>query len=355
MSRSPSLLPALLSLVFLGAWIASCSEDKSPSCIPGETRFCSELGRCKGVQSCLADGSGFDACDCSEGPRDGAGGSAMEQEGPAPLIGRACSEDVECGSGLRCFQSDADEFFGAGPSGGYCTVQCTQNTDCTSVDPQSQCQSGLCLRTCRSMNPTSVRENKCLTRRDVVCQSEAYLGITAFSGARQAGLCMPQCGSDEDCGERFCDLARGLCVATRPAGAPVGAACAVNADCLGGTCVPADGASMQRLCTAPCVFGQPVGCGDGVSAEPRNYACLQPLMRGAFSAEGLGDVGLCVEVCTTDADCAQAENGFVCRPDDRVARVGRSGFCLTAQPVDGGDAGDGGLDSGIVDASDAAN
>jgi hypothetical protein len=105
------------------------------------------------------------------------------------------------------------------------------------------------------------------------------------------------------------------------------------------------------------VFGQPVGCGDGVSAEPRNYACLQPLIRGTFSAEGIGDVGLCVEVCDVDADCAQVESGFVCRPDDRVAAVGRAGFCLTPEPG-GADAGDGGLDSGVdagPDAADASN
>jgi hypothetical protein len=260
----------------------------------------------------------------------------MEEEGPTPLVGRSCSEDVQCGPGLRCYASDANEFFGAGPAGGYCSLPCTQNPDCTGVDPQSQCTEGLCLRTCRSMDPTSVRENKCLTRRDVVCQSEAYLGVTPFSGLRQAGLCMPQCGSDEDCGERFCDLARGLCVTTRPTGAPVGAECEVNQDCLGGSCVNADGSGLSRLCTGPCVFGQPVGCGDGV---------------------WLGDVGFCVEVCDVDADCAQVGNGFACRPDARVVRVGRAGFCLTATPTDGGDAGDGGLDSGVGDAeaSDASN
>lgn len=356
MSRSPNLLPGLLSLTLLGAWIASCSEDKSSGCTPGETRLCSALGRCQGVQSCLADGSGYDECDCSAGPRNGTGGSSTE-EGPTPLVGRACSEDVQCGSGLRCYPSDANDFFGAGPAGGYCSLPCTQNTECTGVDPQSQCESGLCLRTCRSMDPTSVRENKCLTRRDVVCQSEAYLGVTPFSGLRQAGLCMPQCGSDEDCGARFCDLARGLCVTTRPAGAPVGAECEVNSDCLGGSCVNADGSGLNRLCTGPCVFGQPVGCGDGVSADPRNYACLSPLIGGAFSSEGLGDVGFCVEVCDVDADCAQVQNGFACRPDPRVAPVGRIGFCLTATPTDAGDAGDGGLDSGAgdADASDASN
>jgi hypothetical protein len=278
----------------------------------------------------------------------------MEGEGASSLVGRACGQDDECGAGLLCFPSDGDGFFGAGPAGGYCSLQCAENTDCTSVDPQSQCQSGLCLRTCRSMDPTSIRENKCLSRRDVVCQSEAYLGITAFSGLRQAGLCMPQCGSDEDCGDRFCDLARGLCVTTRPTGAPVGAACEANTDCLGGSCVNADAAGEQRLCTAPCVFGQPVGCGDGVSADPRDFACLAPLIGGAFSSEGVGDVGFCVEVCDLDADCAQAPNGFACRPDPRVERTGRAGFCLTPLAAEG-DAGDGGLDAGVDAASDAAD
>jgi hypothetical protein len=358
MSRSPSLLPALFSLVMLGAWIASCSEEKSSVCIAGETRLCASIGGCKGVQSCLANGTGYGECDCSVGPREGVGGGSME-EGPTPLIGRACTEDAECGSGLTCFRSDANDFFGAGPAGGYCTLPCAQDTECTNIDPESQCDAGgLCLRTCFSKTPQSFRENKCLTRRDVMCQSEAYLGVAAYAGSRQNGLCLPQCGSDEDCGDRFCDLARGLCVSARPTGAPVGAACDTNEDCLGGRCVNADASGVQRLCTAPCVFGPPVGCGDGVSADPRNYYCLAPLFRDFLSSEGIGDAGFCVELCDVDADCAQVQNGFVCLPDERVARVGRSGICLTPQPSDAGsDAGDGGLesDAGDADAPDASN
>jgi hypothetical protein len=173
---------------------------------------------------------------------------------------------------------------------------------------------------------------------------------------------MPQCGSDEDCGGRFCDLARGLCVSARPAGAPVGALCEANDDCLGGSCVTADSTGLLRICTSPCVFGPPVGCGDGVSADPRNYACLSPLITGTFGigAEGLGDVGFCVEICDVDADCAEVANGLVCVPDERLARLGRSGFCLTPGAPDadaGPDGGDGGLDAGSGDAEapDASN
>jgi len=291
----------------------------------------------------------------------------MEDGSPTPLVGRACGEDTECGTGLRCFRSGANEFFGGGPARGYCSIECSQNPDCTGVDPQSQCDSGMCLRTCRSQNPTSPRENKCLSRVDVVCQSEAYLGIAEFSGVRQRGLCLPQCGSDEDCEGRFCDLARGLCVSAQPSGAPVGASCEVDADCLGRRCINATSSGSEKLCTAPCVFGPPVGCGDGVSADPRNYVCLQPLISGFVSSEGLGDVGFCVEMCDVDGDCSQVQNGFACQPDARVARLGRAGICVVPAPdagADGGDAGpdtgvDSGLDSGLdanVDASsDSSN
>lgn len=360
MSRSPSLLPALLSLIWLGAWIASCSKDESSACTPGTTRLCAAEGSCRGVQSCLNDGSGYGECDCSVGPREGEGGSSMEG-GPTTLIGRACAEDEDCGSGLRCFQSNGDDFFGAGPAHGYCSLPCTTTSECTAMDSQSQCESGICLRTCRSQNPTSFVENKCLSRADVACQSEAYLGIAEFSGSRQRGLCLPQCGSDEDCGGRFCDLARGLCVSARPPGAPVGALCQVDSDCLGGSCVPADSTGTLLICTSPCVFGQPIGCGDGVSADPRNYSCLAPLISGVFiGSEGLGDVGFCVEICDVDADCAEFANGIVCLPDDRVSRLGRAGFCLTAPPSipdAGADAGDAGLEAGNgdADAPDASN
>lgn len=352
MKHPPRLMPVLFTLTLLGGWIASCSDDSSRVCTPGTTRLCAGVGRCEGAQSCLEDGSGYDECDCSGTPRMGAGGSAMD-DGITPLVGRECEEDADCGTGLSCFESGSNEFFGGGPSGGYCSAPCQSNTECSALDPSAVCDAGLCLRSCRSLDPTSVAENKCLGRHDVVCQSEAFLGVSMFTALRQRGLCLPQCGSDEDCAGRFCDLARGLCTDTRPQGALVGEYCESGADCAGGSCSRGGG---EAACTAPCVFGQPVGCGDGASANPRNFGCWDVVVSGFVASEGYGDVGFCMELCDVDADCSQnPTRGWICDTQSRVElrgqlvgaeRFGRAGRCIPPQPGDAGaDAGDAGTDA----------
>lgn len=48
---------------------AAAAPAASPSvCTRGQTRECVGAGACKGGQTCLADGSGFGACDCGPAP-----------------------------------------------------------------------------------------------------------------------------------------------------------------------------------------------------------------------------------------------------------------------------------------------
>jgi hypothetical protein len=339
----------MLFLGLCGGWIASCGDDSDRACVPQETRICAGIGRCEGVEVCLPDGSGYDGvCDCSGPPRDGTGGTSNEPEPLTPLVGRACAADADCGEGLTCFTSASNEFLGGGPGNGYCTLNCTADSECSSVDRQSQCvlfgvdPTGLCLRTCLSRDPTSLQENKCLGRRDVVCQSEAYLQLAAFSGLRQQGWCYPQCGSNQDCPGRQCDLARGICVDTPTPGKAIGEPCAGNGECAGLYCVGLAGG--ESFCSAPCVLGQRLGCGDG-SSGARTAGCFLPQVQGFLSSEGIGDVGFCVELCAEDADCAQAATGWSCEATpDAELRWSAVGVC------DAPDLPDGGIDAG-VDAS----
>ncbi len=304
----------------------------------------------------MPDGSGYGECDCSSRPREANGGSSGEM-GPTAYIGRACTETAQCGPGLTCFTSDSNDFLGGGPALGYCSTPCTADSLCTSIDPQSACVAttqtgnGLCLRTCLSLSPRSVAENKCLGRRELGCQSEAYRGITPFSGARQPGWCFPQCGSDEDCPGRFCDLARGICTDTAPTGLPIGARCEQNGDCVGKTCIGFG--PDERFCSAPCVFGGQVGCGFGVGASTRGAACISPRVLGTLvGAEGSGDMGFCGELCATAAECEQsATRGWICDVSDNAQEsFNRPGVCDAPEPGDAGaDAGDGG--DAAVDAS----
>jgi hypothetical protein len=213
------------------------------------------------------------------------------------------------------------------------------------------------MRTCFSLpgvfdpsNPLTppLSENKCLTRPDLVCMSEVALGTAMFTGSRQPGWCFPQCGSDEECPNRRCDLFRGVCVDTPATGLELGARCTASAECSGGICV-GGAASTEAFCSAPCVLGQPVGCGYGLSAEVREGGCLGPRFGGFTSDEGIGDTGFCAELCDVDADCVQAASrGWICNVNTiNQRRFGRAGVCGPPPP---GDAGTG----AVTDAGDAA-
>ncbi len=338
MSRMRIPAPALLFMGLCAGWIASCSDDdQTRACVPATTQRCAGVGRCTGVETCLEDGSGYSACDCSGPPRpDGAGGSAAEDP-LIPHVGRKCGTDAECGEGLACLTSASDNFFGGGPANGYCTSPCQENAECDAIDSQSECFAGLCLLTCLSQNPTSLAENKCLGRRDLACQSLAYRNLAEFTGSRQEGLCFPQCGSDEDCSGRRCDLARGVCTDQAAEGQPIGSPCAQDTDCAGNRCFVLN--NGESACTAPCVLGHPAGCGFGATASPREAGCATPAIGGVTGSEGAGDVGLCLELCDVDADCRQAvTRGWECLPRPEAEPLGRVGICSTPPPPDAGPA-----------------
>jgi hypothetical protein len=176
-----------------------------------------------------------------------------------------------------------------------------------------------------------------------------------FSGLRQPGWCFPQCGSDEDCDGRFCDLARGICTDAAVAGAPIGARCEGDLDCAGNLCIRI--ATDEFFCSAPCVLGQPVGCGYGLAANPRNAGCVLPVVQGAIpgtGGEGDGDVGFCAEFCTEDSDCEQnASRNWACTPSGFATEFNRIGICAGPAPGDAGVDAGGGDDAGpnVQDAS----
>jgi hypothetical protein len=284
------------------------------------------------------------------------------------FVGRACTADAQCGEGLRCFTSTANDFLGGGAPNGYCSINCNEDAECSAIDRASECVAtvpgvdGLCLRTCRSLPQVSLadntraaalQENKCLGRIDLACNSEAFLGLAEFESIRQPGWCYPQCGSDEDCPGRRCDLARGVCADTVTAGLPIGAPCAGDTECSGRLCVRLAGG--ESFCSAPCVYGQPIGCGFGLNAVRRSAGCILPQVRGFLSTEGAGDVGLCGELCADSSECEQAASGWTCElSEDAETLFDRPGLCDAPAPPDAGaDGGSNDASTGSTSSGDA--
>jgi hypothetical protein len=305
-------------------------------CAPGETRVCAGAAACPGAQACAADGQGFGACDCGPGAPDaGASEPDAGQLLARHQLAASCQTDRDCGRDLFCWSSSAQSFFGraGGVAGGYCTAACETAAQCTAFDARAGCGDGLCFLGCFS-GEAAPGEGKCRERGDLACWSIATLGLQAFDPrVRQAGICLPLCGSDEDCAGRACDLATGLCVDAPSTGAAIGAACERDEQCAGRVC-QASRVAGASFCSAPCSFGA-LGCGYGGNAQPRGATCLTPATFDENGSEGVGDVGLCLELCDQAADCAQP--GWQCAPVPDA--VGRTGFCTAPS-------GDAGVDGG---------
>jgi hypothetical protein len=228
--------------------------------------------------------------------------------------------------------------FVGGAANGYCTLACRLAADCSTVDPSAICSSpgadgrGVCLRGCLSKDPLP-GEAKCLDRVDQLCLSAAALGAEPFSTTeRQRGACLPNCGSDEDCATRICDLASGLCVDRAAPGAGIGAACTADAECAGALC--AELTSGARFCSSACALGS-LGCGFGTDANPRGAACIAPWLSQGGVTEGRQDLGVCIELCNATPDCAQPD--WVC-DTTRGGVPGSGGACVPAADAPPGNA-----------------
>lgn len=67
-SASSSLVCWAIGTVLLALGSSGCgvAHENQTSCTPGATQACLGPGACEGAQMCLADGSGFGACDCGD-------------------------------------------------------------------------------------------------------------------------------------------------------------------------------------------------------------------------------------------------------------------------------------------------
>jgi hypothetical protein len=304
-------------------------------CVPGQTFAC--MGGCgapaTGYQVCAADGRSYGSCICPPlrtlGPipglpdRDDGGRIIVmpreSQFGNLPLnsgvssgvqglVGAKCARRGDCISGLDCLTPGGGALNFSGPAGGYCSTGCGNDAACQAIDSGSECVTfagqNICVRSCASRTtPSGV--SKCLDRDDVMCVSVAALGDEPPGDGPQRGLCLPSCQSDAQCGAGlFCDLGNGLCTSERPAGDPVGSVCSGADSCASGLCLTLND-RFEGFCSGFCRFGGP-GCGfDGSAASPGAGCALAQVPN-----EGVGDRGLCLELCQDASDCHEA--GAVC-------------------------------------------
>lgn len=332
--------------------LTSCGSDDPASsvCVPNESQACTGPGQCVGFQVCAADGKSFGACDCGSG---GTGGSASGGTGGSggggggtsnagstgmggPLfpgaVGLPCDAASACpGAPMVCIlESSNTEFQFGGPQGGYCSVPCTTNAECTAVDSDSACNTalGYCLALCQPGAGAGL----------VKCGSGRAQYCVPITNDGSVGACLPGCTSDAACGDgRFCDPGLpGLCVDELPPGGALGAPCTEAnqlTDCASGFCLeyadPNDPAvTIGSFCSANCTAGVNFGCGfDDVSTGARQAACFEP----RFSDGGVGDIGACFPLCDTTADCVQANAGWTCllfTDPAGATQLGRQGECV---------------------------
>ncbi len=217
-----------------GETCAADTDCASLACVdPGDgNRRC--VHRCEG-------GAGQCPIDRACAAPDGACGGCVDPAilGEARGLGDACDAAEQCVSG-NCHAE------------GYCTTACPP--DCADG---FHCRSGLCER--GDLGSDGAR---CVDAMDCAGEREC----TATEGGT---VCTTRCPSAGDCADGFeCDGER--CV---PAGAVLGEACGVDAECLSGRCVVRDSGGT---CTRSC--GAAGGCDVGTVCDDHEgeLLCVPP-------------------------------------------------------------------------------
>jgi hypothetical protein len=247
----------------------ACIDIGAPACLPA----CNSDEGCGDRRCDIAGGLCVDApepecaadADCAPGTIcDTANGECV----PAPDPG--CSVDTDCASGEIC-DTETAECVAAPPS------SCTTDADC--VAPQ-RCD---------------LDTAACITPPPPPCVADTDCAATEVcnTATGQCILAPPtSCTTDADCPGRVCNPSSLVCI-DAPA-IPIGGACSDDAECAGEFC-----ASIRSslFCSGFCLLGSPIGC------EPYGSEafCLIPVQ---------DEIGACLELCNTGADCAQP--GYVC-------------------------------------------
>src|SRR5262249_4031710 len=152
--------------------------------------------------------------------------------------------------------------------------------------------------------------------------------VTCIPLQQDVGFCRPLCLDDDQCAGKKCDPSSGTCVDNLAAPAAIGDHCD-STDAGPKTCgfclslvQPNDAGQSETVasfCSSRCRLLTPGACSFGSTGL--GGFCLLP----SDNNNDVGDLGYCVQLCDTTADCSDKADGFVC--DTSFARQIGHGYC----------------------------
>ena len=341
-----SVAAVTMTVAFIAACTGSSDDDDDNGQLIGGTG-----GAAAGSAGSASAGTSASSGSGGGGGSAGSGGSSTGTPG---IVGAACTATADCAAGLECLTPSSTEL-GGSPAGGLCTLPCTGDVDCTTVDPNAWCvgfgDAAYCLEGCLFDNGGPA---KCHDRLDFLCTGVDSLATdVACTSTSQCGLnevclssictvvltvCLPACGSDADCADgQFCNYGSGLCQAAAPTGLGFNEACspAADPDECGGFCRTSYDDTTVGSCSGACNLANPRACGY-TGEGPANAACLFPSSLAGADIE-IGDVGSCSQVCDCNSDCTVP--GEYCQPWDPTVAADqkelfqRDGMCFPIIPA----------------------
>jgi hypothetical protein len=298
--------PAGSTCLQLSRTEAYCFDECNPDAESRECRSgygCSRPGPSLPASVCI--GGCTDDSDCGSGLRcDPAGSVAGACYSPDASFGDACMQDETCPMGGFCYA----EGFGGWPMGACIGFGCdlAANAGCTG---DAQCLpspfggDGMCVDGCTS---------------DADCRMSDGYACRPSASHPERMACQPACMRDSQCaGDSVCNPALGTCDDPFESN-QLGAMCSRReGGCTGGSCLTESGTGFPG---AYCGY---VGCtlGDDSSCPP-----------GGACAPGAGGLNICLRGCTTATDCSRA--GYHCDAIDPTGATTNSLACVPACQAD---------------------
>lgn len=283
----------------------------SSYCDPGATGACPAGGMCFDYDDGNSADGTFGVCyDTCAGPADCRAGYACYDFGDVGVCWAQCESDAECpDSGVCNVWTGWCEPVGTGATTGQ---PCDADADCESgwcaTEAEYGFPGGRCASYCDPSSGFCGGDAVCIDASDgsgpvfgfcldgCAAPGDCRAGLMCIEYDANTGYCEARCESDAECPDTgVCDEESGYCEA--PSGAaPLGAACATNADCESGWCWSESGVGApEGQCKSICDPTSGFCPGDGVCSD--------------WSGPSPGVFGACHDGCTTATDCRA---GYMC-------------------------------------------